>query len=320
MTVLTLHVTVAGVTEETPEIRSFDLVAPDGGMLPAFAAGAHVDVHLADGLLRQYSISSDPRDRTRYIIGVKREESGRGGSKRMHAVRTGDTLTISAPRNNFPLAEGATHHLLLSGGIGLTPILAMARTLAAQGAPFALCGFFRSAAHVPFRGALGSPAIAPHLRYHFDDPAAPEKLDIPALLADRAEGAHVYLCGPGGFMEAVRAAAQGWPEDAFHVEYFSAPDASAAPPHAPDGPFELYLKQSDLTFTVGKDQTIVQVLQAAGVDVLTSCEQGVCATCITPFLEGEPDHRDFCLSKVEQRTKMALCCSRAKTPRLVIDL
>jgi len=215
----TLTVRVERISRQTPEILAFELTHPWGRPLPGYEAGAHIDVHMPGGFSRQYSLARAPSNAASYVIGVKREADSRGGSASMHErVHEGDLLAISAPRNTFPLREEARHHLLLAGGIGMTPLLAMAQALAARGADFTLCVFARSEAHLAFADALRDPALAPHLRLHLDQGDASQRIDLRALLAERAPNTHLYVCGPGGFMKAVRDAAAHWPEDALHAD------------------------------------------------------------------------------------------------------
>jgi len=317
----TLTVRVDRVTRLTPDVVAFEFVHPAGRPLPAYTAGAHIDVHLPGGYTRTYSLAqAPPRGApSRYVIGVKREMEGRGGSVALHErVREGDLLAIGSPRNTFPLDPGARHHLLLAGGIGLTPLLAMAQQLSADGASFTLCVFARGREHLAFKSELA--ALGPAVRLHLDDPGAPEKIDLPALLAASAAqtGTHLYLCGPAGFMRAALDAAVHWPEDRVHLEYFAAPSSSAS--DIEDQPFVLRLAGRGIDVPVGPDQTAVDALHDLGIEVPTSCAQGVCGTCVVAWTAGEPEHRDHCLSATERRQKVALCCCRAKSGLLEVAL
>ncbi len=318
----TLTVRVTRIARQTPEILAFELAHPWGRALPGYEAGAHIDVHMPGGFSRQYSLARAPSDGTvsSYLIGVKREAASRGGSASMHErVREGDLLPISTPRNTFPLQARARHHLLLAGGIGMTPLLAMAQALAARGEGFTLCVFARAEEHLAFAEALRAPALAPHVRLHLDQGDASQRIDLRALLAAHAGAAHLYVCGPGGFMQAVRdaAAAARWPEDAIHAEYFAAPTDAAT---TAGQPFVLRLAQRGIVVPVAADQTAVDALHEVGIDIPVSCEQGLCGTCVVGA-EGEgAEHRDFCLTGSERRHKVALCCSRAKGAELVVQL
>jgi vanillate O-demethylase ferredoxin subunit len=327
MTASMLHVRVAARTPLAEDICAFELRAVDGAMLPAFAAGAHIDVLLPGGLTRQYSLCNDPAERERYLIAVLREPSSRGGSVAMHdKVGVGEVLTISAPRNHFPLVGDAERHLLLAGGIGVTPILAMAETLGAQGATgphgatfeFHYCT--RSLARTAFLDRLRAAPWGERLRLHLDDGPPAQRLDLGALLGVPRPGTHLYVCGPRGFMDAVlgQARGAGWPEAQLHWEFFAGDAAKTAG----DGAFEVRLARSGRVVHVPADRTVVQALEAEGISVPTSCEQGVCGTCITRVLEGVPDHRDLYFTPEEQAAndQFTPCCSRAKSARLVVDL
>ena len=316
-----LTVRVARKAVEARDICTFELVAVDAKPLPAFAAGSHIDVQVPGGLTRQYSLCNDPTEGHRYLIGVLRDPASRGGSAAMHErLAEGDTLTISAPKNHFPLAHDAKRHLLLAGGIGITPILCMAERLAITGADFELHYCTRSRERTAFHGRIAASAFAQRVHFHFDDGATVQKLDIAALLETPQAGTHLYVCGPKGFMDAVLGGARagGWPEAQLHYEFFGAEVA----PQAGDGAFEVMLASSGRVVMVPKDRSVVQALAAAGIEVQTSCEQGVCGTCLTRVLEGEPEHRDMYLTPEEQAANELFtpCCSRAKSARLVLDL
>lgn len=316
-----LAVRVARKRTEAQDICCLELVAADSTALPAFTAGAHIDVHLPGGLVRQYSLCNPPSDIGRYEIGVLRDAQSRGGSVAVHdAVSEGSVLHISPPKNHFPLAEGAAHHLLLGGGIGITPLLAMAEHLASQGHSFALHHSTRSRERTPFTERLAASRFAHQVHHHADDGDASQKLDIAATLQQASPGTHLYVCGPQGFMDAVlnTARAQGWPEQRLHHEYFSAAPVDTAG----DGSFELEVASTGQVITVAPAQTALQALLAAGFDIPMSCEQGVCGTCLTGVKAGTPEHRDLYLTPEEQAAndQFLPCCSRAKGGRLVLDL
>jgi len=316
-----LTVRVTAKSAEALDICSFELVEAEGRPLPAFSAGSHIDVQIGDGLTRQYSLCNDPAESHRYLIAVLRDANTRGGSKSMHdKVNVGDLITISTPKNHFPLAHGARRSLLLAGGIGVTPILCMAERLAVMDADFEMHYCTRSRERMAFAGRIAASRFAARVRLHFDDGATEQKLDIAGLLAQPQAGTHLYVCGPKGFMDAVlsTARAQGWPEDQVHYEFFSA----EVPKSADDASFEVKLASSGKVVVVPKDKTVVQALAAVGIEVQTSCEQGVCGTCLTRVLEGVPDHKDLYLTPEEQAAndQFTPCCSRSKTPRLVLDL
>lgn len=317
----TFDVRVAETRNEASDVRSFRLVPVGRASLPKFTPGAHINVRCEEGVVRQYSLCNNPAETDRYIIAVKRVPDSRGGSEAMHdRVDEGDVLSISGPRNHFPIDASARHHLLLAGGIGITPLLCMARHLQHTGASFALQYFTRSIEQTAFHDVLSGPEFRGKVTFHYA--VEPERLReyLHKLLRQRPPGAHLYICGPRPFMNLVEESAGAtWLPEAIHIEYFTAdPMASAGPRE----PFDITLARSGGTFTVPADKSIVQVLAAQGVDNLTSCEQGVCGTCLTGVLEGVPDHRDAFLSENERKAndKMLVCVSRAKSKSLVLDL
>ncbi len=321
MNPVALTVRVSRKSVEALDICTFELVDTGGGPLPSFSAGSHVDVHLPDGLTRQYSLCNDPTETHRYLIGVLRDAASRGGSRAMHdAVQEGDELQISAPKNHFPLAHDAQRSLLLAGGIGITPILCMAERLSNASAEFEMHYCTRSPDRTAFVDRIRAASFAPRVHFHHDDGLPAQKFDIAGTLAQPRPGWHVYVCGPKGFMDAVLGAARaaGWPEAQLHFEFFSAEPVKSDS----DGSFEVKLASSGRVVVVQKDKTVVQALAEAGVEVLTSCEQGVCGTCLTRVIEGVPDHRDMYLTADEQAAndQFTPCCSRAKSARLVLDL
>ena len=316
---MTLPVRVAEIRQESIDVRSFRL-EPVEGTLPAYAPGAHVDVHLPGGLIRQYSLCEPAGADWRYLVAVKREPVSRGGSAAMHALCAGTVLRIGPPRNNFPLQEKASHHLLLAGGIGVTPLIAMARHLLASGASFELQYFVRSVEHAAFRDVLCDPALRERVSLHYA--LEPERLRayLRRLLWERKDGAHMYLCGPRPFMDLVEeVAAPTWPPDAVHVEHFGANPCALSGPRAS---FDIVLKSSAVRLQVPAERSIVQVLAEHGNYVPVSCEQGVCGTCLTGVLEGEPDHRDVFLTPEEKNgcKKIMPCVSRSRSEVLVLDL
>lgn len=306
--------------QEADGICSFELVRPNGELLPAFEPGAHVDVHLTPTLVRQYSLCSDPADRHRWRIAVLREPASRGGSAAVHErLHPGSTLQVSPPRNHFPLVD-APRSLLIAGGIGVTPILSMARTLHAGSREFRMHYCARSASRMAFRDELASSPYARAVQFHLSDGPAGQKFDPVHVLGRPDAGTHLYVCGPAGFMDRVLVAARelGWPEAQLHRELFAG--SVVATEH--DAPFELQLARSGRTFQVPPDRTALQILQEHGVDIPFSCESGVCGTCVTRVLEGVPDHRDSYLADAERAAndQFTPCCSRARTPSLVLDL
>lgn len=317
----TLQVRVARKATEALDIVTLELVATDGSALPAFGAGAHIDVQLPGGITRQYSLCNDPKETHRYLIGVLRDPASRGGSQVVHdQVKEGDVLQISTPKNHFPLAHDAKKSLLLGGGIGITPILCMAERLANTGAAFEMHYATRSPERTAFRERITMSGFADKVAFHFDDGAPEQKLDLAKLLVKPEAGTHLYVCGPKGFMDAVlnTARAQGWPESQLHYEFFGATVEKSDS----DASFEVKLASSGRIVMVPKDKTVTQALAEAGVEIMMSCEQGVCGTCLTRVLEGVPDHKDSYLTPEEQAAndQFLPCCSRSKTPQLVLDL
>jgi vanillate monooxygenase ferredoxin subunit len=317
---LSLIVEVKARHDEARDIATFELADPHGRPLPAFSAGAHIDVRLRDGLIRQYSLCNHPEERDRYLIGVLRDPASRGGSVAMHEeIKVGDLIQVSAPKNHFPL-KPAGHTLLLAGGIGITPILCMAERLAHTDAEFELHYCTRSPERTAFRQRIAASGFAERVHFHFDDGEPAQQLDLAALVATPDPEARVYVCGPTGFIEAVLSAckAAGWPSDRLHTEYF----AGAVTDTTDDGSFEVKIASSGASFTVPADKTVHQVLSENGIEIMVSCEQGVCGTCLTRVLEGEPDHRDLYLDDDEHAAndQFTPCCSRAKSKVLVLDL
>ncbi|TFZ07811.1 PDR/VanB family oxidoreductase [Ramlibacter humi] len=315
-----LQVKVLRKQQEAQDIASFELARAGGGPLPAFSAGSHIDVHVPGGLVRQYSLCNDVGESHRYRIAVLRDAKTRGGSAGMHdAVKEGDLLTISEPRNHFPLVH-AKRTVLLAGGIGVTPLLCMAQRLATTGADFTLHYCARSRERTAFHDEIQASPFAAKVQFHFDDGAPSQVLNLPAALGTHDPDTHLYVCGPAGFITHVTQVAQGmgWTPQQIHVEFFTAEaqDTSA------DKAFDVKIASSGEVVRVAADQTVVQALGAHGVEVLTSCEQGVCGTCITRVLEGECDHRDLYFTDEEKarHDQFTPCCSRAKSAVLVLDL
>jgi vanillate O-demethylase ferredoxin subunit len=303
------------------DICAFELVSADGMPLPAFSAGSHIDVVAPGGITRQYSLCNDPAESHRYLIAVLKDPATRGGSKAMHdAVNEGDVIQISAPKNHFQLAHDAKRSLLMAGGIGVTPILCMAERLAIAGGDFEMHYCTRSRDRMAFHDRIRQSAFSARVAFHFDDGGPSQALDLATLVAEPAPGTHLYVCGPKGFMDAVLATARarGWPEAQLHYEFFSAEVKNSET----DGSFDIKLASSGRVVRVDKGKTVVQALAEADIEVQTSCEQGVCGTCLTRVLDGVPEHRDMYLTPEEQRAndQFLPCCSRAKSPMLVLDL
>jgi len=315
------QVRVVRKVAEAANICTFELADPDGAALPSFSAGAHIDVQVRDGLVRQYSLCNDPRETHRYQIGVLRMNDSRGGSRAMHEeVGEGDLIRIGEPRNHFPLAHGAERSLLLAAGIGITPILCMAERLANTGADFLLHYWARSREHAAFVRRIEQSTFADRARFHFSEGAPERRASLDEVLAQPDAKAHLYVCGPARFMDAALLAAKraGWKEENLHREYFSADLLRSAN----DTEFIVKLASSGKSYTIDKNASVLEVLAANGIVLPRSCEQGVCGTCLTGVLAGEPDHRDRILTAEERARKdrFTPCCSRARSATLVLDL
>jgi vanillate O-demethylase ferredoxin subunit len=316
----TLSVRVNRKHREAEDIFSFELTDIDGRQLPRFTAGAHIDIQLPNGLTRQYSLCNSPAEQHRYLIAVLRDPKSRGGSVMMHdVVNEGDIVGISEPRNCFPLAP-ARQTILLAGGIGVTPILCMAEHLQQSGNAFEMHYCSRSETRSAFRERIAASAFASNVRFYFDDGPGAQPLDARAVLRNAAADAHVYVCGPSGFIDHILGAARdhGIDESRLHREYFGAAPANAAG----EAPFEVELARTGKVVSIPAHRSIVEVLADHGVSVPTSCEQGVCGTCLTRVLGGTPDHRDTYLTDEERSAneQCTPCCSRSRSPRLVLDL
>jgi tetrachlorobenzoquinone reductase len=315
-----MQVRVKRIGFEAETIHSYELVAPEGGDLPAFTAGCHIDLHLPNGMIRSYSLVNDQRERNRYVVAVNKDAASRGGSRFVHeTVRPGDILTISQPRNNFVLQESAAHSVLIAGGIGITPLLAMIRRLEALSRSWELFYTARSRPAAAFLDELNALRPSGHANIHlnFDQEQPSRLLDLPAIVKDAPKEAHLYCCGPVSMLEAFEAATADRPGDHVHVEYFKAREKPAVA-----GGFEVKLARSQRTVAVQAGQSILNALLDAGVAASYACTEGVCGTCETRVIDGVPDHRDLFLSKEEQAANktMMICCSGSKSPTLVLDV
>jgi tetrachlorobenzoquinone reductase len=293
----------------------YELTNVAGTPLPPYAPGAHIDLHLPNGIVRQYSLLEPEPSGETYSIAVKRDPASRGGSRSVHEeLRVGQTLTISAPRNNFPLVENASHVILLAGGIGITPIWCMAQRLHKLGRSWALHYACRSRADMAFLDALAEMGKA---HFHFDDENQGKVLDVGSIVAGAPRDAHLYCCGPTPMLQAFEQATASWPRAQVHVEYFT-----PKPQPAKKGGFVVELARSGQEFVIPEGESILQVLLNAGVDVDYSCELGICGACEQRVLAGTPEHRDAILSEEEQaaNTRVMICCAGCKSERLVLDL
>ena len=310
---LVMKLRVDGVQASTPDVSVFTLRHPRRTHLPAFTAGAHVDLRLPDGLIRQYSLCGDPADTTTYRIAIKREDAGRGASRWAHGALTPGALAlVSAPRNNFPLAPEAVRHILVAGGIGITPFLAMAQQLRRDGADYVLHYCARSS-QAPVLAELRA-VCGGRLVTHFAVDPASTRFDA-ASLSDPVPGTHVYCCGPQRLTDAVRAATAHWPEAQVHFEVFQATldeDFKAEP-------FDVTLASSGETLRVPAGRSALDVLRAHGLVLPSSCELGVCGACECGYRGGVVIHRDSVLGTGARQDRMMLCVSRARVS-VTLDL
>jgi vanillate O-demethylase ferredoxin subunit len=315
-----LELRVNRIAAVTPRVKSAELVAADGGALPAFTAGAHIDVTLGNGEERSYSLLNDCTETHRYVIAVLRETDSRGGSTFVHDhLREGDTLKSSPPANNFSLNEAGERHILIAGGIGITPLMSMSRRLATRGAAFTLHYCAKSRAEAAFIDEIES-ELGAKLLPHFDGGDISRGLDVAALLKQRPPAAHVYVCGPPGLIRAVREATPHWPKGSVHYELFRGSEADIAPRSSDHG-FEIVLKRTGKTLTVPPDKSILATLADAGIKVKTLCKEGVCGTCRVGLVSGRADHRDEVLTDEERGRHIQVCVSRALPGEtLVLDL
>lgn len=318
----TIKVFVKSVTHKAQGIHAWEFRALDESPLPPFTAGAHIDLHLANGLIRSYSLCNAQNERHRYVVAINRDAASRGGSTAIHdTLKTGDTLLISAPRNNFELVETARHTAFIAGGIGITPIYAMILRLQALGRSWELHYSARLKAMCAFREELEQLEAKKPGRVHlnFDHETGGKVTDLKGLMAPLEKDVHLYCCGPVPMLEAFEAAAQqaGFPSPQVHVEYFTAKEAPAV-----EGGFVIELAQSGKTLQVLPGKTILDTLLENGIEVMHSCTQGVCASCETRVLSGIPDHRDMVLSEAERAANqtMMICCSGSKSAKLVLDI
>jgi len=293
----------------------FEFRRLDGAPLPAYQPGAHVDMHLPSGHIRNYSliIARPPPDT--YTFAIKRDPASRGGSRYIHdELRVGKTLKISAPRNNFPLQEDAAHTILLAGGIGITPIWCMVQRLVELKQSWTLHYGCRSRADMAFLQELEAMSEA---MFHFDDEKG-QVLDVAGIVGAARKDAHLYCCGPTPMLNAFEAATKDWPREQIHIEYFT-PRPQAKPSK---GGFTVELARSGQEFFIPEGRTILEVLLDEGVDVDYSCELGICGACEQRVISGVPDHHDSILTEEEQaeNKRVMICCAGCKTDRLVLDL
>lgn len=313
-----LAVRLQQIRWEAEDIASYELAATDGAELPPFDAGAHVDLHLPGGMVRSYSLLNAPAERARYVIGVRHEREGRGGSQWMHrSLHIGDVLHISPPANDFALHEAAPMSVFIAGGIGITPILCMLERLEALGQPWRLYYASRSPAGTAFTQRLAELDRGRGWVQHCFATARARRMDIAAIAAAAPAQAHLYCCGPNAMIDDFERACAGRPAAQVHFERFAASQAAAV-----DGGYAVELRRSGQRLSIPAGKSILDTLLEHGIDVDYSCSSGICGSCRVAVLEGEPDHRDDCLSEAERRESRSImvCCSGSRSPTLVLDL
>lgn len=317
-----IPVIVRNCVEEAQNVVRIVLGSVDGADLPAYEAGAHIDLHLPSGLIRQYSLCRMQAEAQYYEIAVLKDPQSRGGSLEVHRLNIGDQLTISAPRNHFKLAKTKRKALLVAGGIGVTPLLPMAQQLHKMGLPFEFHYCAKSPDTAAFTKALESGSFADKMHFHYSQVPTSGRMDVVNVLSQGAMECELYVCGPVDFIGHIVQQAEnlGWPEDRIHREYFTAPDL--AENDAVNTAFKVKITSTGELLDVAEDQTIFQVLEENGVFVPVSCESGVCGTCQTGVINGTPDHRDVFLSDKEHNEGKLImpCCSRSKSSIIELDL
>ena len=315
-----MEVEISRIRDEVPNIKTFRLRSPEGRDLPAFTAGAHIDVNvvLPDGTpeKRSYSLAGDPADRSQYEIAVLHLPDGRGGSAFMHTRREGQTLTCSEPMNTFPVSDEARQHVLIAGGVGVTPLLAMVYELRSRAAEFEIYYSTSSEEHMAYRKIVHQLA-GKRLHVYFTRANNSNRMDLGRVLGSPKPGRHAYICGPNRMIQAAKQTAHQlrWPQRAVHVESFGSRS------EATDEELEVELSLSEMTVRVQPGTTILDALIEAGAFVSYDCKRGECGTCQTRVLEGEPIHRDVCLTEEQRRKQklMCTCISWSRSRRLVLE-
>jgi len=313
-----INARIVARSEVAENIAHLILESDDETDLPVWTPGSHIDIHVRSGLVRQYSLTGLP-DPKRYSIAIQKEVNSRGGSVEIHRrCQAGTSIRIGRPRNNFPLVEDAPFYALFSGGIGLTPIMAIAWRLHVLGIEFVWHVSARSLPRLPFAAELDVLPFRDRITIHLDEGARDQKLDASQALRGIPDGTRVYVCGPNGFMDYVADMAKqsGVPADRFHKEHFGAEiDVTGEP-------FTLVARMSGKSVEVGSGETIVAALNRIGIEVETACQNGVCGTCLTRVIEGRPDHRDIVLTDIEKASneRIAACCSRSLSRTLTLDV
>jgi ferredoxin-NADP reductase len=316
----TLDVRVESITAAAQGIKSFELVPLSRRELPVFTAGAHIDLHLRNELVRSYSLVNPQGERHRYVVAVNRDPASKGGSAFLHdELAIGDKLNISIPRNNFPLAEDEKQFVFFAGGIGVTPIWCMIQRLEVLGRDWRLFYSARTRNNAAFLDDLelleGQSGGRVHL--NFDQEPGGKMLDLNKLISAIPKDVHLYCCGPKPMLAAFETACAARPQTHVHVEYFTAKMKAAT-----DGGFTVILARSGRSFRVDAGKTILETLTGNNIDLPFSCMQGVCGTCETKVIDGVPDHRDVLMTEAEHdlNKTIMICCSGSKSQTLVLDL
>ncbi|APB99427.1 iron-sulfur protein [Polynucleobacter asymbioticus] len=318
-----LHLKIKQIRQEASGIHSYELVSEDGKALPSFDAGSHIDLHLPSGSIRQYSLSNDPAETHRYVVGILRDEQGRGGSKEVHqALRAGDFLAVSRPRNHFHLDESAKKVILLAGGIGITPLKSMGHRLKSLGIPFELHYCARAQENIAFPQDLQNLSDSGEIQFHLDDGIPGNGLNISEMIEDLESGAHLYYCGPAGFMKACAQAATKRSDIHVNCEHFKAPEKEAGQTEVKSDVSELaiQIQSTGQKITLSRSESLIDVLAKLGVEVSTSCQSGLCGTCKTRYISGDVEHGDCILSDAEHTEYLTPCISHIKSGTLVLDL
>ena len=310
----TIPVRLRRMTWEADGVISLELAAPDGNALPPFEPGSHIDLHLPSGTMRQYSLCSDPTDRSCYRVAIRAVSGGLSSQFVHRKLRPGEMLAVSQPRNNFPLVE-AKNYIFVAGGIGITPLMPMMRRLSARKKPWTLVYCNRTDEAAPFLSEIR--ALGGDVSLH--STTSGTRLDVTQRFGAVAQDTAIYCCGPERLMLAVEEATTGWPEGSVHFEWFA---PRSRPADEASGNFEAVCQASGITVNVAADKSLLEALNEAGIPLPCSCQQGICGTCEVRVLAGEPDHRDSILSQSERAANetMMACVSRARSPRLVLDI
>ncbi len=308
-------VRLTAISYAAQETNLYEFRRLDRSPMPPVAPGAHIDIHLPNGVTRQYSLTTADGDPNVYVVGIKKNKASRGGSRYMHdSLKVGAVLEISGPRNNFPLEEKAEHTVLLAGGIGITPIWCMAQRLMKTGTSWEMHYCCRERSEMAFLDEL---AELPQVKIHIDAESNGKFLDILGIVSAAKAGSHFYCCGPLPMLNAFEAATKDLPPDFVHIEYFTAGKEAAM-----EGGYKVQLIRSGKEFVVPPGKTLLHVLRDAGIDVIYSCEEGLCGACETVVISGTPDHRDNILTEAEREASktMMICCSGSKSELLILDV